>query len=282
MKKVLFSICIGSLALAITAWGQTTNTNDVRQPRGRHSQTTSKAERAAPTNSRRAVTNTQPVRSQPYISTAPSRQRSYVTTPRTNVNANASASYNTTGNARFQAQRAQNFRATSQARVGGNVTLNRERNFGMNRNVTVRGRSNAMVTNNWRSAQFSGRQYAAFRDYHRTWHDRGWWRSHYSRISFVSGGWWYWNAGYWYPAWGYDSYAYYPYDGPIYGYSDLGPDQIVSEVQAQLQRDGYYNGPIDGVLGPMTREAIAAFQADNGLAVTSTVDEPTLSSLGLA
>jgi hypothetical protein len=315
MKKVLFSICIGSLALAITAWGQTTNTNDVRQPRGRHSQTTSKAERAAPTNSRRAVTNTQPVRSQRYISTAPSRQRSYVTTPRTNVNANASARYNTTGNARFQAQRAQrsyvttprtnvnanasarynttgnarfqaqraqNFRATSQARVGGNVTVNRERNFGMNRNVPVRGRANAMVTNNWRGAQFSGRQYAAFRDYHRTWHDRGWWRSHYSRISFVSGGWWYWNAGYWYPAWGYDSYAYYPYDGPIYGYSDLGPDQIVSEVQAQLQRDGYYNGPIDGVLGPMTREAIAAFQADNGLAVTSTVDEPTLSSLGLA
>src|SRR5437899_12833298 len=32
-----------------------------------------------------------------------------------------------------------------------------------------------------------------------------------------------------------------------------------------MQRDGYYDGPIDGVLGPMTREAIAAFQADNGL-----------------
>lgn len=273
---------MGSLALAITAWGQTTNTNDVRQPRGRHSQTTSKTERAAPTNSRRAVTNTQPVRSQRNISTAPSRQRTYVTRPRTNVNANARARYNTTRNARFQAQRAQNFRAPSQARVRGNVAVTRQRNFGMNRNVTVRGRANAMVTNNWRSAQFSGRQYAAFRDYHRTWHDRGWWGSHYNRIIFVSGGWWYWNAGYWYPAWGYDPYAYYPYDGPIYGYSDLGPDQIVSEVQAQLQRDGYYNGPIDGVLGPMTREAIAAFQADNGLAVTSTVDEPTLSSLGLA
>jgi hypothetical protein len=306
---------MGSLALAITAWGQTTNPNDVRQQR-RHSQTTSKTERAAPTNSRRAVTNTQPVRSQRNISTAQSRQRSYGTTPRTNVNANASARYNTTRNARSQAQRAQrtyvttpranvnanasarrynttrntrfqaqheqNLRAPSQARVPSNVTVNRQRNFGTNRNVTVRGTANARVTNNWRSAQFSGRQYAAFRDYHRTWHDRSWWRSHYSRIIFVSGGWWYWNAGYWYPAWGYDPYAYYPYDGPIYGYSDLGPDQIVSEVQAQLQRDGYYNGPIDGVLGPMTREAIAAFQADNGLAVTSTVDEPTLSSLGLA
>jgi len=49
-----------------------------------------------------------------------------------------------------------------------------------------------------------------------------------------------------------------------------------------LQRDGYYSGPIDGVLGPMTRQAIAAFQADHGLAITSAVDEPTLASLGLA
>ena len=314
MKKILFSICMGSLALAITAWGQTTNTNDARQQR-RHSQTTSKPERATPTNDRRAVTNTQPVRSQRYISTSPSRQRSYVRTPRASANAKATAPYNTTRNSRSQAQRAQrayvttprtsanakatarynatrntrsqaqreqNFRAPSQTRVPSNVALNRERNFGTNRNVTVRGRANAIVTNNWRSAQFSGRQYAAFHDYHRTWHDRDWWRSHYSRMIFVSDGWWYWNAGYWYPAWGYDPYAYYPYDGPIYGYSDLGPDQIVSEVQAQLRRDGYYNGPIDGVLGPMTREGIAAFQADNGLAVTSTVDEPTLSSLGLA
>jgi hypothetical protein len=31
----------------------------------------------------------------------------------------------------------------------------------------------------------------------------------------------------------------------------------------------------------MTRQAIAAYQADNGLAVTSTVDEPTMASLGL-
>ena len=77
-------------------------------------------------------------------------------------------------------------------------------------------------------------------------------------------------------------YAYYPYDGPIYGYSDLAPDRVVTEVQAQLQRDGYYHGPIDGVLGPMTRHAIAAFQADHGLAVTSTVDEPTLATLGIS
>jgi len=56
---------------------------------------------------------------------------------------------------------------------------------------------------------------------------------------------------------------------------------VVVNVQAQLQREGYYDGPIDGVIGPMTRQAIAAFQDDHGLAVTAAVDEPTLETLGL-
>jgi len=165
-----------------------------------------------------------------------------------------------------------------------NAAFNRGRNLAFTRqqNAAINRERNARITNNWRGARFSGQSYAAFRNYHRQWHDRGWWRNHYDRIIFVSGGWYYWNSGYWYPAWGYTSGAYYPYDGPIYGYNDLTPDQVVVNVQAQLQRDGYYSGPVDGVLGPMTRQAIAAFQADHGLAITSAVDRPTLSSLGLA
>ena len=57
--------------------------------------------------------------------------------------------------------------------------------------------------------------------------------------------------------------------------------QVTVNVQEALARAGYYDGPIDGELGPMTREAIAAYQADNGLAVTSAIDEPTLATLGL-
>jgi len=53
-------------------------------------------------------------------------------------------------------------------------------------------------------------------------------------------------------------------------------------AQVQLQRDGYYSGPIDGVLGPMTRDALAAFQVDHGLAVTAAIDEATASTLGLS
>ena len=169
--------------------------------------------------------------------------------------------------------RRQNLR-TQRALAGVNnrdVTINRTRN--VNRNVTL--------VNNWRGDRFSGQRYSAFRNYHRSWHDRSWWRSHYDRIIFVSGGWYFWNSGYWYPAWGYNPGYYYPYDGPIYGYGALTPDQIVMNVQLQLRDDGYYTGSIDGLLGPQTRYALAAFQADNGLAVTSAVDEPTLASLGL-
>ena len=143
---------------------------------------------------------------------------------------------------------------------------------------------NVQVVNTWRSSQFSGSAYAPFRSYSRAYHDRGWYHNHYgSNIVFVLGGWWYWNAGYYYPAWGYAPYGYYPYDGPIYtGYAGLRPDHVVVEVQRQLSRDGYYPGPIDGSLGPMTRRALAGFQADNGLAVTSAIDRPTLSMLGIS
>jgi hypothetical protein len=172
----------------------------------------------------------------------------------------------------LRGQRAQQ-RSVNATTTNRNVTVNRTRN--VNRNVTV--------VNNWRSAQFAGRPYTAFRNYHRSWHDRGWWDTHYGNsLIFVFGAPYFWNTGYWYPAWGYNPGYAYPYDGPIYGASTLTPDQIVMNVQAQLRDEGYYDGPIDGVLGSQTRYALAAFQADHGLAVTSAVDEPTLSTLGLS
>ena len=38
---------------------------------------------------------------------------------------------------------------------------------------------------------------------------------------------------------------------------------------------------VDGQMGPVTRAAIANYQRDSGLAMTSAIDEPTLNSLGL-
>jgi hypothetical protein len=132
------------------------------------------------------------------------------------------------------------------------------------------------------SQTWQGSNYTAFRSYTSQWHDRNWWGSRYNRIVFVFGSPYYWDSGYWYPAWGYDSNAYYAYDGPIYAYNDLPPDQVIANVQAALQAQGYYQGEVDGVLGPLTRAAIANYQRDQGLYITSAIDEPTLASLGMS
>src|SRR5512132_33790 len=361
MKRVLYSVCIGSLALALTAGAAQDNKRKSERARPQHR--TANVHAARPANTGRTMS------AHRNVSAAQYRQRSY-TQPRTssafNRTTRPASATSTTVRARNAARnealrernfaRNQEFRArrnaamntraarpasTTQASTRDrnlsvnrnrnvavdrdrnvavnrtrNVELNRERNVAVNRTRTAdvnrfrnanefRGRNNVAIdrnrnfavnrtgnaayyrggnvriTNNWRGDAFSGQRYAAFRNYNRQWHDRSWWRSHYDRIIFVNNGWYYWNAGYWFPAWGYAPSVTYVYDGPIYGYNGLSPDQVTVNVQEQLARAGYYDGPIDGLLGPMTREAIAAYQADNGLTITSAIDEPTLATLGL-
>ena len=132
------------------------------------------------------------------------------------------------------------------------------------------------------SQNWQGTKYTVFRNYSSQWHDRNWWSGHYNRVVFVYGGWYAWNAGYWIPAWGYAPNAYYAFDGPIYGYNGLPPDQVIANVQTALQQQGYYQGEVDGLLGPQTRAAIADYQRANGLPETAAVDQPTLQSLGMA
>ncbi len=133
------------------------------------------------------------------------------------------------------------------------------------------------------SDRWQGSQYEVFRSYHPERHDQGWYRSRYPRVELIGGGYYYWNNGYWYPAWGYDSSAeYYAYDAPIYvGHRAEPPDRVIADVQAELQQMGYYRGEVDGLLGPLTREALTAYQADQGLTPTAVIDEPTLDSLGM-
>jgi len=134
------------------------------------------------------------------------------------------------------------------------------------------------------SDRWQGQQYEVFRSYHPEWHDAGWYNSHYPNVTLIAGGYYFFNQGYWYPAWGYNaSSQYYAYDGPIYvGQRAQPPDQVIAQTQDLLQQMGYYTGEVDGLLGPMTREALTAYQADNGLAPTAAIDQPTLDSLGLA
>jgi Putative peptidoglycan binding domain len=133
------------------------------------------------------------------------------------------------------------------------------------------------------SQNWQGQKYTVFRNYKSEWHDQNWWHNHYrNNIVFVFGAPYYWNAGYWFPAWGYYPNAYYAWDGPIYAYNRLPPDQVIANVQAVLQQQGYYHGEVDGLIGPLTRGAIADYQRDHGLYTTSTIDQPTLQSLGMA
>ena len=157
-------------------------------------------------------------------------------------------------------------------------------NFKAQQNALIPGakfNANYKIVN---AQHWHGSQYIIFQNYHPIWHDQLWWTSHHTNILLIAGGWYYWNAGYWFPAWGYDpGVAYYPYDGPIYvGSNPTPPDQVIADVQAALQDGGFYKGEVDGLLGPLTRAALAAYQEANGLEITSAMDEPTLESLGMS
>jgi len=122
----------------------------------------------------------------------------------------------------------------------------------------------------------------ALRHHWHEWHDRNWWHHHCDTIVFVSTGYYFLEGSYWYPAWGYDPLqTYSDYDGPIYTYGDLLPDEVIANVQVALQDAGYYLGSITGSLDGETRTALASFQRDYGLTITGAVDEPTVESLGL-
>ncbi|MCM8774961.1 MAG: peptidoglycan-binding protein [Candidatus Omnitrophica bacterium] len=55
--------------------------------------------------------------------------------------------------------------------------------------------------------------------------------------------------------------------GPVGGMyrTPSGFQLPAADIQKALKNAGYYTGPIDGKIGPETREALKAFQRDNGL-----------------
>lgn len=171
------------------------------------------------------------------------------------------------GNVKFQKQK---FNLQTQNKQ---IVINKYKTVNFNQNYKIAG------AKNWK-----GPKYQVFVNYHPTWHDQWWWNTHHgNHIVFIYGGWYYWDNYYWYPAWGYAPDSVYVYDGPIYASSpEYDPAQTVANVQSALQEQGYYNGEIDGVLGPQTRAALAEYQSAQGIEPTGLVDEPTLETLGLA
>ena len=150
------------------------------------------------------------------------------------------------------------------------------------RNLANRSTTQHTARWNWRDRNNRLSYFDALRRHRHEWHNRDWWRQHCNTIVFNSGGYYFLDAGYWYPALGYDpSYNYYDQDGPIYTYGNLLPDQVIANVQEALQEAGYYGGPITGSLNVETRAALANFQRDYGLLITGAIDQPTIESLEL-
>ncbi|PYJ01186.1 MAG: hypothetical protein DMF00_05735 [Verrucomicrobia bacterium] len=133
----------------------------------------------------------------------------------------------------------------------------------------------------WRNKNDRG-FFNAFHRHRHEWHDRDWWHGHCETIVFVNTGYYFLDGNYWYPALGYDPLNNYSdYDGPIYTYGNLLPDEVIANVQVALQDAGYYSGPITGSLSGETRAALANFQRDYGLSINGSIDEPTVETLGL-
>ena len=125
-----------------------------------------------------------------------------------------------------------------------------------------------------------------FFDHHRfVDHDRFFFRHHdrfFFGFDFVSFGfpWWY---PYPYPY--FDPYYGYPYDYSSYDYGPAYDSQywndLAESVQSELARRGYYQGPVDGVIGSDSRQAIRAFQSAQGLPATGSIDTKLLKALGI-
>ena len=285
MKGILYSICIGSLALALTAQGEEVKggANARVNAKARHTSNvhaTTSANTAAAVSSPRSRGNVAGTRFHQRSSVTPqTRTRATVNRNNATTSANRPATVSSPRSRGNVAGTRFHQPSSVTAQTGPRATVNRnnmptnrvralnerERNVTVNRNANLRNRISFSQAVSLHRHEF---------------HNRDFWRRHF-QIVIINNNAFFFDAGFWFPAWGYFPGAYYPYDGPIYGYNGLTPDQVVVNVQLQLQRDGYYAGPIDGVLGPMTRHSIAAFQADHGLAVTAAIDQITVSTLGL-
>jgi len=80
-------------------------------------------------------------------------------------------------------------------------------------------------------------------------------------------------------------YGYYtgvqPEDNTAADNAAPAADPTVEATQERLAQLGYYSGPVDGIFGPTTRDAVAKYQIDNQLDVTGSLSQDTLHSLGV-
>jgi hypothetical protein len=75
-----------------------------------------------------------------------------------------------------------------------------------------------------------------------------------------------------------------PEGSPFRGTVEMGrahSSDDVKEAQQALRDKGHNPGPIDGMMGPRTREALKSFQSASGLENTGTLNAATAEKLGV-
>jgi Putative peptidoglycan binding domain len=285
MKRIITLATVLLLGLASVQAAQTDDQS--KKKKKKQAQTTSQTTPAATksatqTSKNRGGTQT----STPHGATQTSNQR---VVKKTYVKPGQS---NTVATANYNQQNVQRTKKSKDKKAQSNVAANTNYNQQNIQRIKKSKQTNVAANNN---AKWNKKTYKQFKRSGNEWsysaaqrwnwrqrHDRDWWRHSNYRLVRYGGGYWYWNNGWWYPAYGYDPYfSHYVYDGPIFGFGYAAPGDVAVQVQRALAQQGYYYGPIDGILGPGTRSAIQRYQINHGLAVTAAIDEQTLYTLGL-
>ena len=187
MQRVLYSICIGSLALALTAWGQQAdNTTTVKAKATKQgavsAQTTTSAKTGARTSGSMAGTRF--------------HQRANVSaSTRSSATVNRSRMRNTSTNARIRArnearlnrQRQRNMAMTERVKTQGNVNVRNKTNVAVNVNDRTRFTNVTRITSNGQTFDR-----AVFRDrddrrFHLGFHDRAFFVNNFSEVVFING-----------------------------------------------------------------------------------------------
>lgn len=64
---------------------------------------------------------------------------------------------------------------------------------------------------------------------------------------------------------------------PVY----LGPE-AVRQIQQKLKEQGQYDGQVDGIWGPNTKQAVRQFQQQHGMSATGNLSFATLQQMGIS
>ena len=182
MKRVLYSICIGSLALALTAWGQQgSGTTTVRAKATKQGAVSAQTTTSAKTGARTSGSMAAGTRF---------HQRANVS-----ARARSSAMRNTSANARIRARNAtmtnrsreRNIAMTERMRNQENVNVRNKTNVRVNVNDRTRFTNVTRITSNGRTFD-----HAVFRDrddrrFHLGFHDRAFFVNNFSEVVFING-----------------------------------------------------------------------------------------------